>query len=302
MLRQIDLFKPIFKEKNVELQCPDVVQTLSEEELLDLVPAVDGWIIGDDPATRTVFEAGKKGKLKAAVKWGIGVDNVDFQACKDLNIPIINTPNMFGEEVACIALNYITGLARQTFFIDREVRIGNWPKPAGMSLRDKVVALIGFGDIGKATAHFLYALGMKINVYDPYAKCSDEELAKYKFHKWPEKTELADFIVSTCALTKETHHMINDKVLSACKPGVKVVNVSRGPVHDELALLKHLATGQVSAAALDVFENEPLAADHPLRKYDQCIFGTHNGSNTREGVVRASHKAIEELFGFLNIT
>jgi D-3-phosphoglycerate dehydrogenase len=78
----------------VELVAANTTQVLSEPELIEILPQYDGWIIGDDPATKKVFEAGVNGRLKAAVKWGIGVDNVDFSACKELNIPITNTPNM----------------------------------------------------------------------------------------------------------------------------------------------------------------------------------------------------------------
>lgn len=116
MLRLIDEFKPIFNAKGIEIFCPDVVQTLSVEELKSLVPQYDGWIIGDDPANKEVFAAGKAGKLKAAVKWGVGVDNVDFVAAKELDIPVTNTPRMFGGEVADIAMGYVIALARQTFF------------------------------------------------------------------------------------------------------------------------------------------------------------------------------------------
>jgi len=158
MLRRIHEFRGIFEEKNIELVTPDVIQVLTEDELIDIVPGVDGWIIGDDPATEKVFTAGKNGKLKAAVKWGVGVDNVDFKAAEKLGIPISNTPGMFGNEVADIALAYLLGLSRETYFIDREVRKGNWVKPAGISLNDKVVALIGLGDIGLATAKRLKGL------------------------------------------------------------------------------------------------------------------------------------------------
>ncbi len=82
MLGQVELFKPIFEAHGLELICPDFVQTLSEEELCALLPEMDGWIIGDDPATFKVLEAGKQGQLKAVVKWGVGVDNVDFDAIK----------------------------------------------------------------------------------------------------------------------------------------------------------------------------------------------------------------------------
>ena len=84
MLRRVDEFRHFFEAKGIELVTPDVVQTLTEEELLNILPGMDAWIIGDDPATERVFAAGKAGKLKAAVKWGVGVDNVDFTAAKKI--------------------------------------------------------------------------------------------------------------------------------------------------------------------------------------------------------------------------
>src|SRR3546814_14229171 len=97
MLGMIEEFIPFAAKRGFELIPAKVTQTLSQDELVELVPQYDGWIIGDDPATRRVFEAGKAGKLTAAVKWGIGVDNVDFAACTDLGIPIINTPHQHGK-------------------------------------------------------------------------------------------------------------------------------------------------------------------------------------------------------------
>jgi D-3-phosphoglycerate dehydrogenase len=301
MLKRIDEFRSFFEAKNIELITPNIVQTLTEEELEEILPTVEGWIIGDDPATERVFTAGKKGKLKAAVKWGVGVDNVDFAACKKLGIPIINTPNMFGAEVATIAAAYVLGLARQTYLIDREVRKGNWVKPAGRSLSGLVVGLIGFGDIGKATARFLKGFDMKINVYDPFAKKDESDLENYQFLNYPEKIEEADFVIATCALTPATRNMINADTISKMKDGVYIVNVSRGGIVNEADLLLALQSGKVEAAALDVFETEPLPIDSALRTFDKCIFGTHNGSNTIEGVRRASHQAISYLFEFLEV-
>ena len=301
MLGQVELFKPIFEAHGMELICPDFVQTLSEDELCDLLPEMDAWIIGDDPATYRVLEAGVQGRLKAVVKWGVGVDNVDFDACKKLGLPVSNTPGMFGEEVADVALNYVIGLARQTFLIDRGVRAGAWPKPAGISLTGKKVGLIGFGDIGKAIAKRCIAFGLSVNVWDPYAKPTEEEKEKYNFSTFPEGVEEADFLVASCALTPETKYMVDEEVLGKAKKGIRVVNVSRGGIIKEQALLAALESGQVHSAGLDVFEEEPLPADSPLRQYEQCIFGTHNGSNTVDAVIRASHQAIRLLFGFLNV-
>lgn len=298
MLRMIDEFEPLFKKHGMEVTAANVVQTLTEEELIELVPQHDGWIIGDDPATRRVFEAGKAGRLKAAVKWGIGVDNVDFDACKDLGIPITNTPNMFGAEVADIALGYVIGLARQTFEIDRGVRAAEWPKPRGISLKDKTVALIGYGDIGKNTAKRLLACEMKIIAYDPGSP-DDPNLSEVQRAQWPDRLEEADFIVINCALTKSSYHMINDETLAKCKLGVRIVNVGRGPIIDERALERALETGRVYSAALDVFELEPLPPKSGLRNHSECVFGSHNSSNTVDAVVRTSEIAIMKLWKFV---
>jgi D-3-phosphoglycerate dehydrogenase len=267
-----------------------VVQTLRVEELKVIVPQHDGWIIGDDPATREVFAAGKAGQLKAAVKWGIGVDNVDFAACKDLGIPITNTPNMFGGEVADIAVGYVIALARETFQIDKGIRQGQWPKPRGISLSDKIVALVGYGDIGKNTAKRMLAADMKVIAYDPAAPDSPG-LAAVQRAEWPNRVEEADFIVVTCSLTPSSRHIVNAEVLAKVKP--------RGPVIDEPALEAALQSGNVHSAALDVFEVEPLPMESYLRTHPRCILGSHNASNTSDAVVRTSEIAIRKLMEFL---
>ena len=284
-------------DKRVELTTPDIVQTLSVDELIEVVPEHDGWIIGDDPATAAVFEAGVAGKLRAAVKWGIGTDNVDFGACGRLGVRISNTPNMFGAEVADIALGYVIGLARHTFEIDREVRGHKWPKPPGMSLQGKTAAVIGFGDIGKNTVRRLHALDMNVIVYDPVADVMETETLHHCV--WPQKLELADFVIINCALTKSSFHMINQRTLSQMKSGVRIVNVGRGPIIDEVALIDALASEHVFSVALDVFENEPLASNSKLREFPRCIFGSHNASNTREAVVKTSQIAVNKLIGYL---
>lgn len=298
MLGMIDYFRPIFEQHSVEVTAPKVVQTLRVEELKVIVPQHDGWIIGDDPATREVFAAGKAGQLKAAVKWGIGVDNVDFAACKDLGIPITNTPNMFGGEVADIAVGYVIALARETFQIDKGIRQGQWPKPRGISLSDKIVALVGYGDIGKNTAKRMLAADMKVIAYDPAAPDSPG-LAAVQRAEWPNRVEEADFIVVTCSLTPSSRHIVNAEVLAKVKPGVRVVNVGRGPVIDEPALEAALQSGNVHSAALDVFEVEPLPMESYLRTHHRCILGSHNASNTSDAVVRTSEIAIRKLMEFL---
>lgn len=298
MLGQFDRFEDFAAERGLRLHRAAVTQTLSEDELCALLPDYDGWIIGDDPATRRVFEAAQAGRLRAAVKWGIGVDNVDFDACHDLGIPIINTPQMFGAEVADVATGFVIGLARELFLIDRGVRAGNWPKPAGISLTGRRAGVVGLGDIGRNTCIRLQALGMKVTAYDPGVE-GDVGIPGLTRAAWPEGVEAFEFLVFTCALNRHNFHMLNAEVLARCKPGIRIVNVARGPLIDEPALVAALQSDHVHSAALDVFEVEPLPMDSPLREMERCIFGTHNGSNTINGVIRASHAAIERMADFL---
>ena len=299
MLGMIEEFRALFESRGVELTPAKVVQTLSEDELCALLPGFEGWIIGDDPATRRVFAAGKAGRLKAAVKWGIGVDNVDFSACKDMNIPITNCPNMFGAEVADVGMSYISALARETFIIDRGVRAGQWPKPRGISLAGRTLGLVGLGDIGRNLARRALAADLKVVAYDPfYAGLLPDGIARAN---WPERIGEADFLAFTCALTPGNHHMLNAAVLAEAKLGVRVVNVARGPLVDEAALFAALQSGHVHSAALDVFEVEPLPAASPLRGLPQTIFGSHNGSNSADAVRRCSLFAVDKLLGYLGV-
>lgn len=296
MLGLFDEFRGDFAAYGVEGVATQVTQVMTEEELMDVLPDYDGWIIGDDPASRRVFEAGHAGKLRAAVKWGVGTDNVDFDACKDLNIPVINTPGVFGREVADVATAYVLGLARQTYLIDREIRAGGWPKPAGISLWNQTAGVVGYGDIGRSTVKRLLAFDLNVSVYDPFYKADGQDVTP---RVWPDGLGDLDFLIFTCPLTPRTQHMFNKDILPKLKPGVRIVNVSRGPVIDESALLEGLNTGVVHSAALDVFEVEPLAMDNPLRGFERNIFGSHNGSNTVDAVRKVSRLAIKTIADFL---
>lgn len=294
MLGLFDDFEGDFESAGLQAVAATTTQVLSEQELIDILPNYDGWIIGDDPATRQVVEAGRAGKLRAAVKWGVGTDNVDFSAFDALGIPVENTPGVFGNEVADVALCYTLGLARETFWIDRQVRLNkSWPKPSGISMIGRTVALVGFGDIGQQIATRIIACGSKVVVYDPYF--SNPTGLDVQVAEWPDRLDEADFLIFACPLTPKTRGMFNEGILDKLKHGTRVVNVARGPVIVERALIEALNAGIVKTAALDVFEVEPLPEDSPLRGFDKCIFGTHNSSNSQDAVRRVSRLAIEKM-------
>jgi len=298
MIGAIASLESEFHSRGAAVFCPRFTQTLTVPELLDLVPQYDGWIIGDDPATAEVFAAGRAGRLQAAVKWGAGTDNVDFAGAKASGYEVKNTPGMFGEEVSDVAMGYLLCLARELHVIDRGIRDGFWPKPSGISLQGKTVALVGFGNIGRSTARKLLAFGMRVIAYDPFYKA--DPALPIESAPWPERVGEADFILLSCALTPTSRHMVNEQTLALLKPGSRVVNVGRGSVIDEKALMAALNSGYIHSAALDVFEEEPLPSESPLRLHERCLFGSHNSSNTHEAVQKTSLKAIELLFEKLN--
>jgi len=192
MLGMIDEFYAPAEEQGIKLHAAAVTQVMSVPELIETVPGFDGWIIGDDPATAEVFEAGIAGNLRAAVKWGVGVDNVDFTACERLGLPITNTPGVFGREVADLAMQYVAALARESFVIDRGVRAGGWPKPRGHSLWSRKAAV------------------------DPF--CDPATLPDGVRHAaWPDAAEGQDYLVFTAPLTPDTQHMFNMDMLDRLK-------------------------------------------------------------------------------------
>ena len=304
MIGMVNEFEEDFSEANFDVDIPEFTQEMTEDALCEIIGEYDGWIIGDDPASRKVLEAGIAGRLKACMRWGVGTNNVDFQAFKDLNIPIENTPGVFGAEVADLAMHYITGLARHTFAIDYEVKKGNWHKPIGLSLWASKALIVGLGDIGKHLAKRLQAHNVDVSFYDPYVTQSSVPTGLMKAN-WPTGLSEADFVIFTAPLTDETYHLFNEQALAYSKKGIKIVNVGRGPLVDEAVLLKGLEENVVSMAALDVFEIEPFSTKQHkdlLNFKDKLILGSHNGSNTRQAVAKVSKKCIVRLRDFLNGT
>jgi D-3-phosphoglycerate dehydrogenase len=290
----IDEFRPRLDELRLELVLPEIVQQPSEEDLIEIIGDFDGMIAGDDPLSARVLEHAKR--MRIISKWGVGIDGIDLDAARALSIPVVNTPGVFGGEVADIALGYVIMLARQLHRIDASVKAGGWFKYEGRSLADKVLGVAGFGSIGQAVGTRGKGFGMRVVAHDvaDAASAIAEDMDVEMLGR-DELFQESDFLVLCSPLTPETRHMVNERTLALMQPGSYLVNVGRGPLVEEIALVQALKSGQVAAAALDVFEEEPLPATSGLRRFDQCVFGSHNASNTREGVLRTSAKAVENL-------
>ena len=290
----IEDFRARFDERGIELEMPAVVQQPTEEELIGLLGDVDGMIAGDDPLSARVLA--HAGRLRIISKWGVGTDGIDFEAAREHGIAVTNTPGVFGDEVADVAAAYMVMLARQLHRIDASVRDGGWLKHEGRSLTGLPLGIAGLGSIGRATARRGHGFGMRVIAHDLRAP---GDAAGVELVDRDELFRRSDVLVLCLPLTPETRHIVDRDTLALMRPGSLLVNVARGPLVDEAALVEALESGRVAAAALDVFESEPLAREHPLRRFEQCVFGSHNGSNTREGVLRASERAVEHLLAGL---
>lgn len=268
-------------------------QQFTAEQLAEHMLGVVGFIAGDDELSRPFFEASPD--LKVLIRWGIGMDSVDHQAAADHAVIVRNTPGVFGGEVADSAMTYVLLLARGHHAVDRAVREGGWPKREGVSLADSVLGVIGLGDIGQQVAARGLGFGMNVVGYDPYVTPERIPAGVEIETDHHDLLQKARFVVLTCPLTDETFHLMDEYAFKQMRPDSYLINVARGPVVDEAALIDALTNGSIAGAGLDVFEVEPLPSESPLRVFANVILGAHNGSNTREGVTRASAKAVDIL-------
>jgi len=301
MQRELSDYADEFAKHDIDVVAPTVSQQLSEDELIGIMADIDGVIAGDDFFTANVFDNAPK--LRILSKWGIGTDAIDKDAAASHGVKVTNTPGVFGDEVADVAIGYVLMLARGLHLIDRDVRAGGWLKIEGETLAGKTLAVVGLGSIGRAAAVRGAALGMTVVGHDPFpaAQQTAEQLG-VEVVDLDEAFRRGDYLVLCLPMSPENHHLVDANRLALMKPTARLVNVARGPLVDEAAIVEALRSRSIAGAALDVFEVEPLPADSPLREFDNVILGSHNGSNTREGVRRTSRLAFDNLIAGLGLS
>ncbi len=292
MQRDAHQFADTLAAAGISLDMYPVEQFLTEEELLPILGQYDGMIAGDDRLTARVLESALP-RLRVISKWGVGLDSVDLEAARKLGIPVYNSPGAFGEAVAEVALGYMLMLGRHLGIIDRRVRAGGWPKLEGEGLMGKVLGLVGLGAIGRGIARRARPFGMRILACDASSDVAPEDGVEIV----PPGRVIAeaDYLCLACNLTADNRHMIDAEVLSRMKPTGFLVNMARGPLVDELALIEALRAGRIAGAALDVYEIEPLPADSPLAASDRVILGSHNANNLKGANAYVNRNTIENL-------
>jgi D-3-phosphoglycerate dehydrogenase len=294
----IHRFRDLFEKNDIELVVPPVTERLEEDELLEYVRDIDGAICGDDRFTRRVLQAAPK--LKVISKWGTGIDSIDQEACRELGIAVRNTPNAFSEPVADTVIAYILAFARRLLVTNRQMHEGMWRKLPLVSLRECTLGVLGVGNVGKAVVRRAVGFGIDVLGND-IVDMPPEFLADtgIRMVSKEELLEKSDFVSLNCDLNPTSFHLIGQRELALMKATAYLINIARGPIIDEPALVRALEEGRLAGAALDVFEVEPLPEDSPLRSLDNVLLAPHNANSSPEAWERVHQNTIRNLLEVL---
>jgi len=276
-----------------------LTQVTKEEDLIRACQEADGLIIQYALLTRKVLEV--LPKCKVISRYGVGVDTIDLQAATDLGIIVANVPDYCVDEVADQTLSLILGWVRKQVFFNQRIKSNQWDFQQGRPIhriRGKILGLIGCGTIGVEVARRISAFGVRVIAFDPYLKKPPQGIELFDFDT---VLKDSDFLSIHCPLNESTHHLIDGKALGKMEKKPLLINTSRGPIVDEIALIQALAEGQVSGAGLDVLEEEPPDPQNPLLKMENVILSPHvsfySEESIRELKRRTAENVVEVLMG-----
>lgn len=279
----------------------DVRTGLAPDKLLEIIPHYDALLVRSaTQVTADVIRAGTR--LRVVARAGVGVDNIDVEAATQAGVIVVNAPT--GNVVAAAehTIAMLMALARNIPQADAHVRGGQWKRDRfmGVEVRGKVLGTVGLGRVAQEVVRRAQGLGMSVIAYDPYVT------AEYASHRNVELVDLdslverADFLTLHVPLTPQTRHLIGRDRLARMQPTARIINVARGGIVDEQALYEAIEAGQLAGAALDVFEEEPLPADSPLRNNPKIVLSPHLGGSTVEAQEKVAEDVALQVLDVLN--
>ena len=280
------------------------LQTRAPEELIPHVADADALIVQWATINRKVIEA--MTRCKVISRYGIGVDMVDLQAAGEHGIVVANVPDFCMEEVSYSTICFIFDLNRRTFILDRYVRGGGWgstrpipywppPRMSGQTL-----GIVGLGNIGRVVARKAGCLGLKLLGYDPYIKPEQAAELGVELVALDDLLHLSDYVTLHCPLVAETRGLIGAAQLALMKPTACLINMARGPVVVQSALYDALVNHTITAAALDVLEQEPPDPNDPLLQLDNVIVTPHASSGSVEAAAQLRHDTAQNVVEMLS--
>jgi len=265
-----------------------VYESFDRDEVLGRLPQAQAIILGGIRMGPAEMDLGEQ--LEVIGRHGMGIDNIDLAAATERRLPVTHTPEGPTESTAEHTLMLILAAACRLSQFDRAVRSGGFrvqddQANMGYELRGKTLGVIGFGRIGRRVAQMCRdALDMTILIHDPYQSAAEiEAWGATPVADLVEMAAQVDVLSAHVPLTEQTRHLINRDVIRAMKPAGILVNMARGPVLDEAALIDALHDGLLGAVGLDVFDPEPPELDNPLFEIERVVLTPHTGSFTYEG-------------------
>jgi len=278
---------PVDILENAGLEVVHKGKSFSQEEFERIAPEFDALIIGAHEFPEAVME--KCSKMQIVCKHGAGLDNIHLDKAKELGITGCNAPGTNSNAVADLAVSFMLACARKVLIADRNVHAGTWKTVTGVDVYAKTLGLFGFGAIAKNVARRAHGFSMRVLAYDPYVKEVPEEFKEYvTLCDKEEIFKTCDFLSVHMPLTDETRNMVSAGEMAMMKEGSIIINTARGGIVNEKALYDAVASGHIAAAALDVSEVEPMAADNPLRTLENVIITPHIGMYSKEAIEAVS--------------
>ncbi len=271
---------------------------LTPEEIRVGIADCEGLVVrSETKVSAELMDAAKK--LRVIGRAGVGVDNIDVPAATARGIVVMNAPDGNTITTAEHTMALLVALARNIPQASSSVKAAKWERKKfiGAELQGKTLGIIGLGRIGRAVAARARAFGMKIVAHDPFI--APDQVAESEAAPIDEVFERADFLTIHTPLTNETKGIIGAGAFGRMKTGARVINCARGGLIDEAALYDAIKSGKIAGAALDVFEQEPPPADHPLLALDEVIVTPHLGASTTEAQEGVAFTVAEQMRDYL---
>ena len=270
---------------------PDV----TPEELMQIIPDFDAMVVRSRTKVREPL-IDVASNLKAIVRGGVGLDNIDVDYARSKGVKVLNTPAAASDSVAELAVGYLFGLARRIPQMAGSMKAAKWEKKAfkGTEIAGKTLGLIGFGRIGQATGRRAHALGMDVL----YFRRSPTAVDYATQVTLDELLARSDYISLHVPHTPETHNIVDAAAIAKMRDGVRIINCGRGGTIDEDALYDAITGGKVAGAALDVYAEEP-AKGHKLFSLEQVIGSPHVGAATSEAQGRVGAEVADKVIEVL---
>lgn len=279
----------------------DSRQCVNESETMDALAGANVAFVNFAPITRAVLEALAPGAL--VIRYGIGYDNVDIKAARELGIAVSNVPDYGADTVADHAVTCALALLRKVKQLDSRIRSDGWLRPNDLGsmpgFSETTVGLVGTGRIGRAVAARLSPFGFRVIAHDPFVAAAALEGTGITAVGLDTLLEESDVVSLHAPLTPENQRLINAATISQMRAGAMLVNTSRGGLVDEEALADALIDGRLGGAALDVFDPEPLAPESRLRKLENVLLTPHAAFFSDESLANLQRLAAEEAIRYL---